>query len=166
MTMSRAVDVYMSRVMLLLENRNLRNQIFKFVVTGFCGVFTDVGIYRALVHFGFHVSPAKALGCVCGTIVVFFINRTWTFSSPHRSFDQIFRFVLLYTATTALNTALNTAGLKFFHGPWQVVFVSVTALTTLINFMGSKFFVFRTRRAILNADQDFDDNSQGKAVWP
>jgi putative flippase GtrA len=164
--MSRAVEVYMSRVMLLLENRNLRNQVFKFILTGFCGVFTDVAVYRLLVRLGLHVSPAKAMGCICGTIVVFLINRAWTFSSPQRSTDQILRFAILYTLTTTLNTTLNTIGLKIMPEPWVVVFVAVTALTTFINFIGSKFFVFRAKPAHFSSDQDFDGSSQGKAVAP
>jgi putative flippase GtrA len=164
--MSRAVDIYMSRVMLLLENRNLRNQLFKFIVTGFCGVFTDLGVYRMLVHFGTHVSSAKALGCIFGTVVVFFINRAWTFSVQQRSAEQIFKFVFLYTLTTGLNTLLNTLALKFLSLPWQVIFVAVTALTTAVNFLGSKFFVFRTKPDVFTADPDFDGSLQDKAALP
>lgn len=159
----------MSRIMLLLENKNLRYQVLKFTVTGFCGLFADMSMYRMLVKAGLHVSPAKALGCVCGTIVVFFINRAWTFSSPQRSSAQVFRFALLYGTTITLNTTLNTLGLKLVPHPWQLAFVFATAVTTLINFLGLKFLVFRQPRisfAPSSAVPDFSDSSPDTVAAP
>lgn len=167
--MSKSLDVYMSRVMWLLENRNLRNQLFKFVLTGFCGVFTDVGIYRLMVKLGAHVMPAKALGCITGTIVVFFINRAWTFSTQHKSTGQVMRFVALYSVTLMLNTTLNAIGLKLIPHPWQIAFVFAAAVTTLINFLGSKFVVFKPQNPVLVTaveSPDFVDNSPDTVAAP
>lgn len=157
--MNKAVDVYMARIMLLLENKNLRNQMLKFIVTGFCGLFSDVAVYRLLVQLGIHVTPAKALGCVTGTVVVFFINRAWTFSTTQRSMAQIFRFALLYGSTIVLNTTLNTLALRVVPNPWQVAFVFATAITTMINFVGLKFVVFKPRVASVVTDADLADFS-------
>lgn len=167
--MSKALEIYMARVMLLLENRNLRQQLVKFVITGFCGLFTDVSVYRLMVRLGMHVTPAKALGCVCGTIVVFFINRAWTFATPHRTTAQIIRFAMLYGTTILLNTSLNTLGLKILPEPWQVAFVFATGVTTMINFLGSKFVVFRPQKVQFTEvveDRDFSGSSPDTAVSP
>lgn len=167
--MSKGVELYMARVMLLLENKNLRQQLVKFVITGFCGLFTDVAFYRLMVKVGLHVTPAKAIGCICGTIVVFFINRAWTFASPHRSSTQIVRFALLYATTITLNTTLNTIGLRILPHPWQVAFVFAAAVTTMINFVGSKFVVFKPQKvqfAGMSEAQDFAGNSPDTAAAP
>lgn len=167
--MSRAVEIYMSRVMLLLENRNLRNQLMKFVVTGFCGLFSDVSVYRMMVKIGAHVTPAKALGCCMGTVVVFFINRAWTFSVQQRSSAQVIRFAALYGTTITLNTTLNTLLLKLVPHPWQLAFVCATAVTTVINFLGSKFIVFKPHALPLvssERDPDFADGSPDTVVAP
>ncbi|MEN9826240.1 MAG: hypothetical protein RI953_1985 [Pseudomonadota bacterium] len=167
--MGKSFEFFMAQTMRLLENKNLRNQMMKFVVTGFCGLFTDVSIYRLLVKTGIHVTPAKALGCLAGTVVVFFINRAWTFSARNGSAAQIFRFGLLYGTTIMLNTTLNTIGLKLLPHPWQLSFVFATGVTTVINFLGSKFVVFKPRSAVFIEtadDQDFFDDSPDKVVAP
>ncbi|MFZ9521480.1 MAG: GtrA family protein [Silvanigrellaceae bacterium] len=167
--MGRSFEFFMAQTMRLLENKNLRNQMMKFVVTGFCGLFTDVSIYRLLVKLGIHVTPAKALGCLAGTVVVFFINRAWTFSARHGSATQVLRFGLLYGTTIMLNTTLNTIGLKLLPHPWQVAFVFATGITTVINFLGSKFVVFRPSSVAFietTEDPDFFDGSPDKVVSP
>jgi|GEM_PF-460244 len=164
-----------TRVFYLLKDKSLRQQIVRFVVTGFSGLFTDVSVYRMLVKFGAHVTPAKALGCTAGTVLVFFINRAWTFANKQTSFAQVLRFVLLYGSSIVLNTALNTLGLKIVPQPWQLAFVFATGVTTVVNFLGSKFFVFN---APANADvavpaldipelnQDFADSSRDTVAVP
>lgn len=167
--MGKSFEFFMAQTMRLLENKNLRNQMIKFVVTGFCGLFTDVSVYRLLVKMAVHVTPAKAMGCLAGTVVVFFINRAWTFSARNGSAAQVLRFGLLYGTTIMLNTTLNTIGLKLLPHPWQVSFVFATGVTTVINFLGSKFVVFRPHSAgfIETAgDPDFFDDSQDKVVAP
>lgn len=137
------MSLVVSRLLYVLNDKALRHQIFRFVVTGFLGLFTDVSVYRTLVALNAHVTPAKAFGCVMGTVVVFFINRSWTFSSRQASMSQVLRFVALYGTSITINTTLNTFGLSLLPDPWQVAFVFATGVSTVINFLGSKFIVFR-----------------------
>lgn len=133
----------LSRLLYLLNDKALRHQIFRFVVAGMLGLISDISVYRTLVSLELHVTPSKALGCVTGTIVVFFINRSWTFSSRQTTFAQFFRFAALYSTSIFINTTLNTLGLSLLSEPWQVAFVFATGVSTVINFLGSKFLVFK-----------------------
>lgn len=131
------------RLLFLLQDKALRRQVTRFVFAGFTGLFTDMFVYRLMVALSLHVMPAKALGCVAGTTVVYFINRAWTFSGHQRSWPQMVRFSMLYGTSLFINTSLNTLGLQLLPEPWQVSFVFATGVTTVINFLGSKFLVFR-----------------------
>lgn len=138
------------RLLHVINDTALRHQILRFVVTGFAGLFTDVLTYRSCVHLGVHVTPAKALGCIAGTVLVFFINRAWTFSSQRRSLGQFLRFSALYTTSITLNTFLNTTLLGIVPEPWLVAFFVATSVSTIINFLGLKFFVFADPRLELD----------------
>ncbi|MBM3381663.1 MAG: GtrA family protein [Betaproteobacteria bacterium] len=142
------MSLFFSRLLHLMHDKTLRHQIARFVVAGFTGLFTDLSVYRGLVALGAHVTPAKALGCVAGTIVVFFINRSWTFSSQRASLSQFVRFSMLYGASITVNTTLNTLGLHLLPEPWQVSFVFATGVSTVMNFLGSKFLVFKPAAAV------------------
>ena len=140
------------RLLFVLQDKTLRLQLTRFILTGFSGLFTDMFVYRLLVALHVHVTPAKALGCVSGTVLVYFINRAWTFSGQPSSWSQMVRFSLLYGTSLFINTGLNTLGLHLLPHPWQVSFVFAAGVTTVINFLGSKFLVFRpTHSAIEEA---------------
>jgi putative flippase GtrA len=134
--------MFLSRLAHILNDTALRNQVLRFIVTGFVGLFTDVLTYRALVNLSVHVTPAKALGCVAGTVVVFFINRAWTFSSQKKNLTQFVRFSALYATSISINTVINTAVLGVIAQPWLVAFFAATSVSTIMNFVGLKFFVF------------------------
>lgn len=146
-----------ARLLYLLNDKALRNQIFRFVIAGFLGLFTDMSVYRMLVSLDVHITPAKALGCVAGTVVVFFINRAWTFSSQQASLSQFLRFAALYGTSISINTAVNTLVLSLLPDPWQVAFVLATGLSTVINFLGSKFLVFKPAAATVEAPEATPD---------
>jgi putative flippase GtrA len=136
----------LSRLLHIINDAALRNQILRFIITGFLGLFTDILTYRTLVNFNVHVTPAKALGCVAGTIVVFFINRAWTFSAQKKSFTQFFKFSALYATSISVNTFINTSVLSVVAHPWIVAFFVATCVSTVMNFLGLKFFVFAASR--------------------
>lgn len=141
------MSVLLARLAHIINNETLRNQLARFIVTGFVGLFTDILVYRVLVNLSVHVTPAKAIGCIAGTVVVFFINRAWTFSSQKKSFTQFLKFSALYATSISLNTMLNTAVLSMVPKPWILAFFVATSVSTVINFLGLKFFVFAESRA-------------------
>jgi putative flippase GtrA len=148
------MSLLVSRVLYLARDKTLRHQIVRFVVAGFMGLFTDLAVYRGLVGLDVHVTPAKALGCVAGTVLVFFINRSWTFSSQQTSFSQFVRFSMLYGTSITVNTTLNTLGLQLLPEPWHVSFVLATGVSTVMNFLGSKFLVFKPVSADVSAQEE------------
>lgn len=130
----------------IINDAALRSQFIKFIITGFVGLFTDLSMYRSMVSLEVHVTPAKALGCIAGTVVVFFINRAWTFSTQKKRLTQFIKFSALYATSITLNTLINTAVLSVVPQPWLVAFVAATSVSTVINFLGLKFFVFAEPR--------------------
>ena len=139
--------MFLSRLVNIINDAALRHQVLKFLVTGFLGLFTDIITYRTLVHVSVHITPAKALGCVAGTVVVFFINRAWTFSAQKKSVAQFIKFSTLYATSISVNTLINTSVLTVVPQPWIVAFVAATSVSTVINFLGLKFFVFAEPKA-------------------
>jgi putative flippase GtrA len=137
------MSLLISRLLYLAQDKTLRNQIARFVVAGFMGLFTDLAVYRGLVALEMHVTPAKALGCISGTVLVFFVNRAWTFASQQTSLTQFVRFSMLYATSITVNTTLNTFGLQILPEPWQVSFIFAAGVSTVMNFLGSKFLVFK-----------------------
>jgi putative flippase GtrA len=87
-------------------------------------------------------------------VLVFFINRSWTFSSQQTSFSQFVRFSMLYGTSITVNTTLNTLGLQLLPEPWHVSFVLATGVSTVMNFLGSKFLVFKPVSADVSAQEE------------
>ncbi len=136
--------------------RHLRSisvkELLKFGVGGGCAVLTDLLGYLLLKGI-IGVSSAKAISFILGSGVGFIINKIWTFESKSFSWNEVLKYIILYSISAAINTAVNKLALYLFSST-IFAFLCATGISTMINFIGQKFFVFTNREGKKDAETD------------
>lgn len=127
-------------------------ELLRFGLVGGSAVATDFTVYFLLVYLAPQLPPsvAKAISFVVGAGVSFIFNRGFVFRSDGAAHRQAPLFALLYLATLALNTWVNSALLARFGSPAPklVAWFLATASSTIANFLGMKFVVFRQKKEV------------------
>jgi putative flippase GtrA len=118
-----------------------KKELKRFLVAGFSAVGTDLVTYYILLNF-FNTDIAKAISFFLGTIVAFIINKYWTFEKHEKSYQEIVKFGLLYSATLGANVMTNKIVLDMFSIT-LVAFLIATGVSTVLNFIGQKWWVFK-----------------------
>lgn len=119
----------------------IKKEMKRFLVAGISAVGTDLGTYYLLLNY-LDPAIAKTISFLLGTIVAFIINKYWTFEKHERSYQEVVKFVLLYTATLFTNVATNEVVLNQFHIVF-LAFLIATGVSTVLNFIGQKWWVFK-----------------------
>ncbi len=119
----------------------IKKELKRFLVAGFSAVGTDLATYYILLNF-FNTDIAKAISFLLGTIVAFIINKYWTFEKHEKSYAEIAKFGILYSATLGANVITNKIILDMFNIT-IVAFLIATSVSTVLNFIGQKWWVFR-----------------------
>ena len=120
-----------------------KKELGRFLVAGFSAVGTDLASYYLLLQFISH-SPAKTLSFALGTAVAYVFNKYFTFEKPERNFQEMGKFVVLYTGTLCANVTVNKMVLIFAVNSVFLGFLAATGVSTILNFFGQKFWVFRS----------------------
>lgn len=85
---------------------------------------------------------AKALSFLLGTVVAFIINKYWTFEKKELSYNEMCRFITLYTITLTANVMINQL-LVNETNLIHLAFLIATGVSTVLNFIGQKLWVFK-----------------------
>lgn len=118
----------------------LKREMSRFLVAGFCAVGTDMGSYFLLLK----VLPndySKGISFLLGTIVAYFINKYWTFEKKTKSYVEMGKFATLYLSTLGANVFVNRIFLNLFQITLLAFFIA-TGVSTVLNFIGQKWWVF------------------------
>jgi len=118
----------------------LKREILRFLVAGFCAVGTDMGSYFLLLKVLPH-DYSKGISFLLGTIVAYCINKYWTFEKKTKSYSEMGKFSLLYLSTLAVNVLVNQIVLNSFQST-ILAFLMATGVSALLNFIGQKWWVF------------------------
>jgi putative flippase GtrA len=127
----------------LSARRTLGAQLTKFVLSGGAGTGAQFLVLIVLVDL-LHLAPGRAslIGAVVGAIVVYLLNRRFTFASQRGHRETLPRFVAMAATGAVLNGllvgALSEAGLHFVLA--QMV---ATVVVLVFNFIVSKLWIFR-----------------------
>jgi len=124
------------------NNSHSISEILRFLVSGCSAVASDAGVYSILAHM-IPSSYAKGISFIAGSIVAFILNKFWTFKKPNQSFQQLPRFILLYTLTLGVNVAVNECILWIKPSAFTLGFLIATGCSTLLNYLGQKKWVFK-----------------------
>jgi putative flippase GtrA len=118
-----------------------KKELKRFLVAGISAVGTDLATYYLLLNF-FDTNISKGISFLLGTIVAFIINKYWTFGKHEKSYKEIAKFGLLYSATLGANVITNKLILDMFSISLLAFFIA-TGVSTVLNFIGQKWWVFR-----------------------
>ena len=118
-----------------------KKELVRFFFGGGSAVLVDFVTYQGFQALGLNIDLAKGLSFICGSVVGFLINKLWTFESIRFSKGEIFRYVILYSCTAMINSAINKLVLSLL--PIKIMgFLCATGVSTVLNFLGQKYFVF------------------------
>jgi putative flippase GtrA len=125
--------------------QEITSKFLRFCLTGVLGVSISYGIFYALLKFySLHYLFSSMMGIIIGSIVIFFINRQWTFNQKHGKVNQQKnRFIVLIATCYILNgycVYFLTESMKIIPELSQVITIGVT---TAYNFLLSNFWVFK-----------------------
>jgi len=119
-----------------------QKELKRFFFAGIAAVSTDCGTYYLLINI-FNYSTSKIISFILGTIVAYILNKYWTFERYEKSFAEIVKFTLLYSATLVANVLTNKFVLDISGNTVFLAFLSATGVSTVLNFIGQKWWVFR-----------------------
>ena len=135
-----------SRAHAVLRTRRHWEQLGKFCVVGAVGYVINVfGVYRPLIHAGWHYLLAATCSFLVAGTCNYVFNRLWTFRDRRAGVAvQGMRFFVVSAASLGANLLvlhlLITLGASKFVG--QAVAI---VLVTPLNFIGNKLWSFRRR---------------------
>jgi putative flippase GtrA len=133
-----------SRAHAVLRTRRHWEQLGKFCVVGAVGYVINVfGVYRPLIHAGWHYLLAATCSFLVAGTCNYVFNRVWTFRDRRAGVAvQGMRFFVVSAASLGANLLvlhlLITLGASKFVG--QAVAI---VLVTPLNFVGNKLWSFR-----------------------
>ena len=128
---------------------SLKRHISGYAIVGIIQWLVEYALMVALSAWLMPVEPANVIGRVAGAMLGYWLNGRFTFAGPGRSLGRqaLLRFVIMWFALTALNTAIldqidDHYGL---HNTWLAKPV-VDLFTGLIGFLLSLHWVYHQPR--------------------
>ncbi len=138
-------NVFITSLRNLKDKKNPFHQFAKFCSVGLFGASVNYGtFYIFFKTLSGHYVTSSLIGYFSAAVVIFLLNRNWTFYSKdgHLS-KQFVLFILLIAFSFFVNGVsiyFFTAIIGFIPELSQVITMGIT---TAINFVGSKFWVFK-----------------------
>lgn len=125
--------------------------LWKFLLVGVCNTLFSAVIMFLLEGLGYW--PSTAIAYVAGSVLSFFLNRSFTFRSKEAIWPSALRFALNVAVCylIAYSVAQPLAGWVLGHTAipalWQERLTKLggMCLFTLLNYFGQRFFAFRKR---------------------
>lgn len=134
--------------MSLLPKQELIRQAGQFVAVGAVQLLLDWSIFVSLSALGFSAISSNIGGRMCGALVGFWLNRTYTFAPKGKergwTCDQLIRFFMMWLALTCISSVMiqsvhDHIGLRW---TWMAKPI-VEASLALVSFFLSRSVVFR-----------------------
>ena len=125
----------------------LSKQFLRFLLVGIFSAIVDFTIYFFLLSLYELVEMSKIIGFISGTVIAYFFNMRWTFSSSG-GLIIIIKFVFVYLFSLIINVFLNGILVRHyleFQGVFVYAFVLATVVSACINFLLMKFCVFNNK---------------------
>jgi glycosyltransferase involved in cell wall biosynthesis len=126
-------------------------ELFRFASVGVINTALDallyIGLTRGTVYFAEHVTEAKLLSFLLGTVSSLVLNRLWTFkikTAPR--FSEVVRF---YT-TAGLSLLINVGMMNFLvsAGMYDLIALGITTIVTFVgSFTLTRSWVYGTSRS-------------------
>jgi len=120
----------------------LTRRFVRFAATGVFNTLLHAAIAAACIHFvSYRPSVANGVAFVAATVVSFFINTLWSFSS---SVDRVVMLKFVVVALIGLPIAAGVSGLVDALGfPYQAGIAAVVCVMPPVNFLLHHFWTYR-----------------------
>ena len=130
-----------------IVSKNLKHEIYFFLIAGCLGVSIDFVIYF-LLHNIFGTLLAKITSFYTGVVFTYFFNKNITFSKKDlKKFNKnyLFKYFTLLTFTMSINTLINEFMLIIINNDYSFYFsfIIATSVSMLVNFTLMKFWIFK-----------------------
>ncbi|MBP9854585.1 MAG: GtrA family protein [Candidatus Omnitrophica bacterium] len=119
-------------------------EIARFLFSGFIATAVDFAIYYLGLNF-FPTVVAKGISFVCGGIVLYFLNKYWTFKQEDKSYTEVVRFIIGEVLAFIVNIGINELMLRLSASVFLALVVA-TAVTTVFTFILFKYWVFSSNK--------------------
>ena len=116
---------------------------YKWATIGLFALYCDYSIYNFLLTL-IDMDLAKGASTFVGVNISFHLNRVWTFKSKARYFDDLKRYIALYTLTIAVNVYTNKVAYMILEDINAAYFIALFISVT-IGFFGQRLWVFKNR---------------------
>jgi dolichol-phosphate mannosyltransferase len=130
---------------LIIQFWNARAQFVRYFITGFSGVFLDLGTLYLFSN-KLHVRPLFSIiiNQLIILVYIFCLNKYWTFKANDMTGGQIIRFIEVYIFNYTV--AIGWMWLFNEHYKFDYMFVRLgnIVLATSWNFILYKFFVYKS----------------------
>ena len=110
---------------------------------GLFALYCDYSIYNFLLTL-IDMDLAKGASTFVGVNISFHLNRVWTFKSKARYFDDLKRYIALYTLTIAVNVYTNKVAYMILEDINAAYFIALFISVT-IGYFGQRLWVFKNR---------------------
>lgn len=114
-----------------------------FAVIGAIGVGLNVTIYKTLLYFSTYYLLASTIAWILSLVVVFILNRTFTFKSKNPWLGEFNRTVAVYSVQQAFVLAALYVAVDGFSLDRRLAYWLVLPPAVLVSFFGLKLFAMR-----------------------
>lgn len=143
------IDLYRGELGISSQKEALR-----FMTVGILNTLLDVAAYivftREVGFFAVHLTVAKLLSFLVGTVSSLVLNRSWTFGIRTRlTTGEVIRFYTMTSFSIAVNVAMMN--LLVGIGMYDLFALAITTVFTFAaNFTIAKFWVFKTKPRVIS----------------
>ncbi len=129
-----------------------QKEALRFASVGVINTLLDITLYvfltRGTLYFADHLTVAKFVSFMAGTVSSLMLNRSWTFGVRTRlTAAEVVRFYTVVSVSIGVNVAMMNALVGF--GMYDLAALGITTVTTFgVNFILSKFWVFKQQGAV------------------
>ena len=115
----------------------IRRELPIFLVVGTLTVLIDFLTYRGLIWAQvFSVDMAKGTGFIVGTLFAYFANRFWTFGHKAHAGGSVWRFIIVYSITLAVNVLVNSFLINWIPDNFPTLLDGLIAVNKFISNYG------------------------------
>lgn len=125
--------------------RGLEIQLVRFAGIGTLGAATNLLVYSVSLYMGIHYIAAAFAGWFLGLLVVFFLNRRFTFRGSSSMARDFIRTVGVYVGQQLLVVAGLALGVEVLRLHPMLSYFIVVPLAVVWSFLGMKLYAMRSR---------------------
>ncbi|PLX28563.1 hypothetical protein C0581_01495 [Candidatus Parcubacteria bacterium] len=123
---------------------SVRDQLIKYFIVGFSGVFLDVGFLALFSKvFGWNPTISVVLSQIIALIYNFLLNKYWSFANKEMPHQQIVRYSILAGANAIFATGVMYIFNELLGFEELLVRLGTIALSVSWNFFLYKYWVYR-----------------------